>query len=115
MGLGAGFIAVNAAMKALGTEWEDLIETLAVGAKIFIVFGNANDNGTAVVAGEPPSLVHTGNAFTSPGLTTYCYEIPRATSNTSSMLYFIADVAKATGGVPLFWKVTDESGLLSVT
>lgn len=114
MALSAEQIAVNAAVAALAAAWRAYIVTLSAGDLVRIVFVNQAANGQNAGTLGPRTLEGAQAAATTIPMTRYVYEVPR-TTNDASNLWFLEDahIHRELGGLPLFWKVTNDEDLLT--
>jgi len=112
MALGAAYVTLNAAAKVFATAWGAFIATLSPGDVVGIVFPQFNINGSALTNADIPTLDPATSDTIANHLVFY-YQVPVATSTTTSMLYYIPGLTLP--AIPLCFKVTDESGLISIT
>lgn len=94
--------AVNTAVDTLIAAWNDLVDGLSPGDKLQVVFPISDRGGTAA------SFAGVGRQVT------YRIEVPQAT-NDASIRWTVPNPALAElfGGIPLFFKCTNDAGELS--
>jgi len=111
MALDAKYVAFNAASKALAVALQVLLDGLNAGTQVYFFPMPGGFNGTALSTGDFPSTSGFGAGTTG----TYLERIPitiKVNTSTANMRYDIEGMPDL-GRLPLFWKVSDASQLLS--